>query len=132
MSYSPAKSVEAHDADAGGHLAMWFFGVVGALTIAAGFWFAFAPTSGELQLPFATIEVESIPELLGPSLLIAGGVVMAGSMFAGAWRDYHFDRNWLLAIVQGVLGLLGAAVAVLGVFGILDRLDLYSLPALPF
>ena len=38
MSYGPAKSVEAHDTDAGGHMAMWLWGVFGALAITAGLW----------------------------------------------------------------------------------------------
>jgi hypothetical protein len=132
VSYGPAKSVEAHDTDAGGHFAMWFWGVLGALAITAGLWLSLAPTSGELSLIFGTYDVAEIPELLGPGLLLAGGVVVAVALFAGAWRDYHFQENRLLVGVQGIIGAIGVASALLGLAGILDRVDLYTVPGLPF
>ncbi len=132
VSYGPAKSVEAHDADAGGHLAMWFFGVLGALAVAAGLLLSLAPSSGELSLFVGTVDVAEIPELLGPGLLVAGGVVVAIGLFAGAWRDYHFHENWLLVWLQVVLAVVGVAAALLGVAGILDRVGLYTFPGLPF
>ena len=128
MSYGPARSVDAHDSDAGGHFAMW---LLGALLIVAGLWLSFAPSSGELSLGFITIDVTEIPELLGPGLLVVGGAILAGSMLSGAWRDYWFDEGWLMVSLQGGIGVVGLAAAVLGLFGILDRLDLYSLPGLP-
>lgn len=131
MSYGPARSVDAHDTDAGGHFAMWFLALLGALMIAAGMWLSFAPSSGELSFLFVTIDVAEIPELLGPGLLTAGGAVVAGALFSGAYRDWHFDEGWVLVLVQALLGLVGLAVAVLGVFGVLDRLDWYTLPGLP-
>ncbi len=131
MSYGPARSVEAHDADAGGHVAYWFFGVLGALTAATGLWLSFAPSSGELSLIVTSVDVAEISDLLGPGLLLAGGALIAAAMFAGAWRDYWFDENTLLVIVQGLLGLVGVAAVVLGVLGILDRIDLVTIPGLP-
>jgi len=132
VSYGPAKSVEAHDTDAGGHLAMWIWGVLGALAITAGLWLSFARSSGEISFIFGTYDVTEIPELLGPGLLVLGGVVVAVSLFAGAWRDYQFQENRLLVIVQGALGVIGLGAAVLGLLSILDRLDLYTVPGLPF
>lgn len=132
VSYGPAKSVEAHDADAGGHFAMWFFGVLGALAAAAGLWLALAPSSGELSLFVGTYDVAEIPELLGPGLLVAGGVVVAIGLFAGAWRDYQFHENWLLVWLQAMLGFVGIAAALVGVASILDRVGLYTFPGLPF
>lgn len=131
MSYGPARSVDAHDADAGGHFAMWFLSFLGALLVAAGLWLSLAPSSGELTLGFISFDVADIPELLGPALLAGGGALVAGAMFAGAFRDWHFDEGWLLVIVQGLLGMIGLVAAVLGVFALLDRLDWYSLPGLP-
>ncbi len=132
MSYGPAKSVEAHDTDSVGHLYMWAWGVLGALAIAAGLWLSLAPSSGEISLIFGTYDVAEIPELLGPGLLLAGGVIVATALFAGAWRDYHFHENWLLVGVQGIIGAIGVASALLGLAGILDRVDLYTVPGLPF
>jgi len=132
VTYSPARSVEAHDADSGGHLAMWFFGVLGALTIATGLWLSTAPDGGQFSLPFLTIDLSSVPELLGPGLLLGGGIVFTASMFSGAWRDYHFDEGWLLVWVQGLLGVFGIVAALLGLLGMLDRMDLYTFSALPF
>lgn len=132
MSYGPAKSVEAHDTDAGGHLHMWAWGVLGTLAIAAGLWLSLAPASGEISLIFGTYDVAEIPELLGPGLMLAGGVVVAMALFAGAWRDYHFHENWLLVGVQGIIGAIGVASALLGLAGILDRVDLDTVPGLPF
>ena len=132
MTHSPARSVEAHDADAGGHLAVWLIGVLGAMAIAAGFWFSYAPSSGQLELPLVTIDVPSIPQLLGPLLLVGGGVTVAAALFAGARRDYRWDRNWPLTIVQGALGMVGVVAALLGVLAILDRLGFYTLSSLPF
>lgn len=129
MSYGPAKSVEAHDTDAGGHLAMWIWG---ALAVTAGLWLSFAPSSGEISLTFGTFDVTEIPELLGPGLVVLGGSVVAISLFAGARRDYQFHENFVLVFVQAVLGLMGVAVAVVGLLSILDRLDLYTVPGLPF
>lgn len=129
MSYGPARSVDAHDSDAGGHFAMWLLGVLGALLIVAGLWLSFAPSSGELSLGFITFDVTEIPELLGPGLV--GGAILAGSMLSGAWRDYWFDEGWLMVSLQGVIGVVGLVAAVLGLLGIPDRLDLYSLPGLP-
>jgi hypothetical protein len=131
LSYGPARSVDAHDADAGGHFAMWFLGVVGALLIAAGLWLSFAPPSGELTLGFVSFDVTDIPDLLGPGLLAGGGALVAGAMFTGAYRDWWFDEGWVLVTIQVILGLIGLAAAVLGVFGLLDRLGWYSLPGLP-
>jgi hypothetical protein len=131
VSYGPARSVDAHDSDAGGHFAMWLLGVLGALLIVAGLWLSFAPSSGELSLGFITFDVTEIPELLGPGLLVVGGAILAGSMLSGAWRDYWFDEGWLMVSLQGVIGVVGLVAAVLGLLGILDRLDLYSLPGLP-
>ena len=111
---------------------MWFLGVLGALAIATGLWLSIAADSGELSLFFTTIDAAEIPELLGPGLLLAGGVVVAASLLAGAWRDYQFDEGWLLVWVQGILGLIGVGAAVLGLLAILDRTDIYSFPALPF
>lgn len=132
MSYGPAKSVEAHDTDAGGHFAMWFWGVLGALAATAGLWLSFAPASGEISLIFGTYDVAEIPELLGPGLLLVGGSVVAIALFAGAWRDYQFYENFLLVFVQAILGLIGVAAAVLGLLSILDRLGLFTAPGLPF
>lgn len=132
MSYGPAKSVEAHDSDAGGHQYMWGWGVLGALSIAAGLWLSLAPSSGEISLMFGTYDVAEIPDLLGPGLLIAGGAIVAGALLAGAWRDYHFRENWLLVGIQGLLGLFGVAAVILGLLGILDRIGLYTLSGLPF
>ena len=131
MSYGPARSVDAHDSDAGGHFAMWLLGVLGALLIVAGLWLSFAPSSGELSLGFITFDVTEIPELLGPGLLVVGGATLAGSMLSGAWGAYWFDEGWLMVSLQGVIGVVGLVAAVLGLLGILDRLDLYSLPGLP-
>ena len=131
MSYGPARSVDAHDSDAGGHFALWFLGVLGALLIAAGLWFSFAPSSGELSLGFITFDVNDLPDVLGPGLLLAGGALVAGSMFSGAGRDWHFDEGWVLVWIQAIIGAIGVGAAVLGLLGILDRLDLYSLPGLP-
>lgn len=132
MSYGPARSVEAHDTDAGGHFAMWFWVVLGALTVTSGLWLAFAPASGEISLIFGTYDVAEVPELLGPGLLLVGGTVVAIAMFAGAWRDYQFHENFLLVFVQATLGLLGMAAAVLGLLSILDRLGLFTASGLPF
>ena len=131
MSFGPARSVDAHDSDAGRHFALWFLGVLGALSIAAGLWLSLAPSSGELSLGFITLDVNDVPELLGPGLLVAGGAVVAGSMFSGAARDWHFNEGWVLVGIQAIIGVIGVLAAVLGLLGILDRLDLYSLPGLP-
>ncbi len=132
MSYGPAKSVEAHDTDAGGHMAMWLWGVFGALAITAGLWLSFAPASGEISFIFSTFDVTGIPELLGPGLLLVGGAVVAVSLFAGAWRDYQFDENRILVWVQAFVGAIGLLAAILGLLSIIDRLDLYTVPGLPF
>jgi hypothetical protein len=55
---------------------MWFWGVLGALAIAAGLWLSVAPASGEVSFIFGTYDVAEIPELLGPGLLVAGVVVV--------------------------------------------------------
>lgn len=130
MSYGPARSVDAHDADAGGHFAIWFLAFLGALLVAAGLWLSFAPSSGELSLGITSVDVTDIPELLGPGLLAGGGALVAGAMFSGAYRDWDFDEGWLLVIVQAAIGLVGLVAAVLGVLGMLDRLGWYSLPGL--
>jgi hypothetical protein len=111
---------------------MWAWGVLGTLAIAAGLWLSLAPASGEISLIFGTYDVAEIPELLGPGLMLAGGVVVAMALFAGAWRDYHFHENWLLVGVQGIIGAIGVASALLGLAGILDRVDLDTVPGLPF
>jgi hypothetical protein len=111
---------------------MWAWGVRGALAIAAGLWLSLAPASGEISLIFGTYDVAEIPELLGPGLMLAGGVIVAMALFAGAWRDYHFHENWLLVGVQGIIGAIGVASALLGLAGILDRVDLYTVPGLSF
>lgn len=132
MSYGPAKSVEAHDTDAGGHLTMWIWGILGALTLFAGLWLSIAPENGEVSLLFITIDMSGVSNLLGPGLLLVGGTVVAIAMFAGAIRDYHFDDGWLLVIVQGVVGALGVVAAVLGLLSLLDRADIFTLSGLPF
>ena len=132
MSYGPARSVEAHDTDAGGHTALWFWGMLGALAVGVGLFLSFAPESGQISLIVTTIDAAEIHELIGPLVILAGGAIVAGTMFAGAWRDYQFQENWILVLLQGAIGLFGVIVVILGVFGILERLDFYSLPGLPF
>ncbi len=131
MSYDPSRSVGAHDADAGGHMVYWFWGVVGALGVAAGLLLSSASETSEISLPFVTIDMSEVSNLVGPILLVVGGVVVAIAMLAGAWRDYSFEEGWLLVIVQGVVGLLGVAAVVLGVLAILDRTDIFTFPGLP-
>lgn len=132
MSYGPARSVDAHDTDAGGHFAMWFLALLGALMIAAGMWFSFAPSSGELALGgLVSFDVTELPELLGPGLLAAGGALVAGALFSGAYRDWRFDESWVMILVQSILALIGLVVGVLGVLGLLDRLGWYRVPGLP-
>ncbi len=102
MSYGPARSVEAHDTDAGSHLTMWFFGMDGTLTATTGLW------------------------------LSVGGIVLAIAMLSAAGRDYHFQASSWMVLPQAVLGLVGMAAAILGAFALLDRAELYTLPGLPF
>lgn len=131
MSYGPARSVDAHDTDAGGHFAMWFLAFLGALMVAGGMWLSLAPSSGELTLGFISVDVTDLPDLLGPGLIAGGGALAAAAMFTGAFRDWHFDEGWVLVTVQTIFGVLGLVAAALGVLALLDRLDWYSLPGLP-
>ncbi|MCH7846505.1 MAG: hypothetical protein IH850_11860 [Acidobacteria bacterium] len=132
MSYGPARSVEAHDTDAGRHFRMWFFGVVGVLTATTGLWLSAAPENGELSLIFGTLDMSDVSRLLGPTLLLVGGVVLALAMLSAAGRDYHFQAAWWMVLLQAVLGLVGVAAAILGALALLDRADIYTLPSLPF
>ncbi len=132
MSYGPARSVEAHDIDAGSHLAMWFLGVVGVLTATTGLWLSAAPEDGELSLIFGTLDMSGVSRLLGPTLLLVGGAVLALAMLSAAGRDYHFQAAWWMVLLQAVLGLVGVAAAILGAVALLDRADIYTLPSLPF
>lgn len=132
MSYGPARSVEAHDIDAGRHLAMWFFGMVGILTATTGLWLSVVPENGEISLIFVTLDMSGVSRLLGPTLLLVGGAVLALAMSSAAGRDYHFQAAWWMVLLQAVLGLVGVAAAILGAVALLDRADIYTLPSLPF
>lgn len=132
MSYGPARSVEAHDTDAGRHFLMWSLGVVGILTATTGLWLSAAPENSELSLIFATLDMSDVSRLLGPTLLLVGGVVLAIAMLSAAGRDYHFQAAWWMVLLQAVLGLVGVAAAILGALALLDRADIYTLPGLPF
>jgi len=131
MSYGPARSVAAHDIDAGSHLARWFFGMVGILTATTGLWLSAAPENGELSLIFGTLDMSDVSRLLGPTLLLVGGAVLALAMLSAAGRDYHFQAAWWMVLLQALLGLVGVAAAVLGALALLDRADIYTLPSLP-
>jgi hypothetical protein len=132
VSYGPARSVEAHDIDAGRHLTMWFFGMVGILTATTGLWLSLAPENGEISLIFVTLDMSEVSPLLGPTLLLVGGIVLAIAMLSAAGRDYHFQAAWWMVWLQAVLGLVGVAAAILGALALLDRADIYTLPGLPF
>ncbi len=132
MSYGPARSVEAHDTDAGRHLKMWFFGMVGILSATTGLWLSAAPENGEVSLIFGTLDMSGVSPLLGPTLLLVGGIVLAIAMMSAAGRDYHFHASWWMVLLQAVLGLVGVAAAILGAFVLIDRADIYTLPGLPF
>ena len=132
VSYGPARSVEAHDIDAGRHLTMWFFGMVGILTATTGLWLSLAPENGEISLIFVTLDMSGVSPLLGPTLLLVGGIVLAIAMLSAAGRDYHFQAAWWMVWLQAVLGLVGVAAAILGALALLNRADIYTLPGLPF
>lgn len=132
VSYGPARSVEAHDTDAGGHLPMWLFGVVGMLTVATGLWLSSAADNGEISLIVVTVDMSGVSPLLGPWLLVIGGAVAAIAMFAATARDYNFQAVWWMVLLQAVLGFVGVAAAILGILTLLDRADIYTLPGLPF
>ena len=132
MSYGPARSVDAHDIDAGSHLTMWFFGMVGILTATTGLWLSVAPENGEVSLIFVTLDMSGVSPLLGPTLLLVGGIVLAIAMMSAAGRDYHFQASWWMVLLQALLGLVGVAAAILGAFVLIDRADIYTLPGLPF
>ena len=87
LSYGPARSVEAHDIDAGSHLTMWFFGMVGILTATTGLWLSVAPENGEVSLIFVTLDMSGVSPLLGPTLLLVGGIVLGIAMLSVAGRD---------------------------------------------
>ena len=132
MSYGPARSVEAHDTDAGSHFPMWFFGMIGILTATTGLWLSAAPENSELSLILGTLDMSDVSRLLGPTLLLVGGVVLAIAMLSAAGRDYHFQAAWWMVLLQAVLGLVGVAAAILEALALLDRADIYTLPSLPF
>ncbi len=132
MSYGPAHSVEAHDIDAGRHLAMWFFGMVGILTATTGIWVSVVPETVVFSLIFVTLDMSGMSRFLGPTLLLVGGAVLALAMLSAAGRDYHFQAAWWMVLLQAVLGLVGVAAAILGALALLDRADIYTFPSLPF
>ena len=132
VSYGPARSVEAHDTDAGSHLTMWLFGMVGILTATTGLWLIGSAGKREVSLIFVTLDMSGVSPLLGPTLLLVGGIVLAIAMLSAAGRDYHFQAAWWMVWLQAVLGLVGVAAVILGALALLDRADIYTLPGLPF
>ncbi len=111
---------------------MWFFGMVGILTATTGLWLSVVPENGEISLIFVTLDMSGVSRLLGPTLLLVGGAVLALAMLSAAGRDYHFQAAWWMVLLQAVLGLVGVAAAILGALALLDRADIYTFPSLPF